>query len=256
MKIGQKTHKRLKINQLKPKVRIAAGTKTTTMQKMKNQMLSLLFVALALVSAGAQTRTLEKFDELSVTGEVDVILKSGAPAVSISTAGIDPDDVNVEVREGVLRIKVLKSLLKSDDRIKVVVSHGQLRKIRALAGANISGREPIRGDQLALKAGSGAKVKLKVAVNKLEASASEGGEIEVTGTAETQDVKVASGGQYEGYELATEYAYVGANTGGVAKITAHQLLEANANTGGVIEYKGNPAKTRFREHLTGKIREG
>jgi hypothetical protein len=199
---------------------------------------------------------LEPFDEIHAIGTVKVTLIKGTELkAEIEAKGIDYDDVNISVSEGTLKIRVLKSLIKQDENINIVVTYNRLRKIKAQAGADFLGNDILSGDQLSIRANQGSEIQLEVSVNKLEAVASEGGKINLKGKSEIVDVRTSSGGQFNALGLESDYTYATANTGGTAKVIAKELLEASANTGGVIEYKGQPTKTKMKELLSGKVKE-
>ncbi len=203
-----------------------------------------------------KTIQLNQFDEIVASGTVNVTLQKGSNYQAVVRVDkIDLDDVNISVSEGVLKIGVLKSLIKKDETVSVVVTCGKIRKIKASAGADIESNEVFQGDLLKLKAASGGDIDLIVEVNKLEAHASEGGDIHVKGSTDTQDIKTASGGSFAALDLECNNTYATANTGGIAQVVAKKTLEANANTGGVIKYKGNPEKTKMKELLSGKVME-
>lgn len=223
--------------------------------KFLGNLLMILLIGIQTVNAQTEYK-LDQFDEIIATGTVDVILQKGTThGAVVKATGIDNGDINVDVSEGILKIRVLKSLLKKGDKVEVFVTYSQIRKIKAQAGADIVAKSILTGDQLMLRANSGSEIMAEIAVNKLEAVAAEGGEINLKGKAQTQDIRTSSGGQFNAFNLICDYTYATANTGGTAKVVAKQTLEASANTGGVIEYKGNPEKTKMKELLQGKVKE-
>lgn len=217
----------------------------------------LALLLLGLLSLNAQkTVQLDYFDEIVATGAVNITLQKGTNlAAVVKVDKIDVDDVNISVSEGVLKIEVLRSLIKKNPTIDVVVTCGKLRRIKAQAGADIESNEVFVGDLIELRANSGAEIELKVEVNKLEAHASEGSHIKITGKTQTQDIRSSSGANIAALQLDCDNTYANANTGGIAKVVAKQNLEASANTGGVVKYKGKPAKTKMKELLSGKVVE-
>jgi hypothetical protein len=47
---------------------------------------------------------------------------------------------------------------------------------------------------------------------------------------------------------------VTSNTGGEAAVVANKRIEAKANTGGRVEYKGKPEDTKISDFLTGTVK--
>lgn len=199
------------------------------------------------------TMRLEHFDEIALTGIIEVTLLQGnEEKVVLTTDNFDRDDVMVRVEEGTLIIKVLKSLVK-DAKIEIQVTYQQLRRIKANAGAMVTANNPIVIDKLDLKANSGAEMELQVEVNKLKARLAEGAQIHLSGTTESQTVTASTGAIYDAYDLQSDYTYVNANTGASAEVIATKSIEATANTGGQVEYKGEPENIKTKDFLGGGV---
>ena len=92
-----------------------------------------------------------------------------------------------------------------------------------------------------------------MAQNSLEVSVSEGGDLELEGETKWQEVKVATGGTLSAYRLKAQNSIVKANTGGSAKVVATESINARANTGGSITYKGDPKKVQRKDGLSGSV---
>ncbi|MEL7222972.1 MAG: DUF2807 domain-containing protein, partial [Bacteroidota bacterium] len=156
---------------------------------------------------------------------------------------------------GQLKLSLVDGWIKDNRRLRVRVQYVDLGKIRVLAGALLDSRETISRDRLEIKAGSGAEVELDIAVNTLEASAIEGAQLELSGMAQSQYASTATGGQYDATQLAVDRTEVRANTGGEARVVANTMLDATANTGGVIRYAGDPEEKYTKSNLAGEIRK-
>jgi len=217
---------------------------------------TLVFLINAHIAYAQKTFELEPFDALTATGNFEVILEPGDTEGAILELRNAPEDeVHVKVVRGELRINFLNSLLYKDYQARVIVKYRKLRHIKGAAGARISSASPVQGDQLELRAGSGATLTLDLSVDALDATALEGGILQVKGTAESQRISAISGGAYEGFGLECARSYVRASLGGQARLVARKMLEASAHTGGSIEYKGDPQESNVKNLLTGDIRK-
>lgn len=225
------------------------------MKTISNAILAGLFLFLGLAAFAQQDeRRLDYFDAISVTGDIELILIAGEePRAAIFAEGIDPDNVSVYVKGKTLKLQLIEGLFHDDRRARIEVTYQQVRAIKASAGARVYAEAPLTGDMLDLRAASGGSMELKVEVNTLNAYASEGGIINLEGRTETQDVTTATGGRYEGLGLECGRTFVKANTGGVAEVVANLKLDANANTGGSIHYKGEPDEKYTRSVIAGDI---
>lgn len=219
-------------------------------------MTGLLFLTFTALAQDKETRKLNSFDAISVTGDIEVVLEKGSQEkAEIFAEGIPADKITIRVVRGELVIKLLNSIFYKGEHVKVTVTYDELRDISAIAGATIRADQTIKGDRLNIKVGSGANIALDIKANRLDAHAGEGGVLELTGSADTQDVTANTGGSYEGFKLDCKTTYVRSGTGGVAEVVATEELDASANTGGEIIYKGEPEKLQTKTVISGTIRK-
>jgi len=239
------------------RIRNHQSTQLNTIQLVSRLGLITLFLLLvSLAKTRAQSSTgLFPFDAISVFGNFEVILEAGEEETATIYAGNIPEDkINVFVKNGTLKIQMSTSKQFNNEEVKVVISYKMLRKVRATAGARIYARETIIGDQIYLKASSGGRIECDLQVEALEASVGEGGIIEVEGYAKSQRLGANTGGRFDGFRLEGERVYAKAGTGGSIVATATQSIDASANTGGKIEYRGNPKEKNTRT-VFGEIRK-
>jgi len=214
----------------------------------------ILFMALLPGLQAQNLRSLDDFDELNVTGNIEVVLAEGnAEAASLETENIPEDEITIKVVNGVLKVRVYDSVFYKDEQIKVYVTYRSLRAVRGNAGAIIHNKGVLESGELLVRAGAGAQVDLRVALQQLDAGASEGGQLTLEGECEEQKVTASTGGIYSGLDLECSHSYVKANTGGQAEVVARETLEAAANTGGRVRYRGNPETTSFKSVLSGEV---
>lgn len=228
------------------------------MKKISNSFLALLFIATSLTAfANPTILHLDPFDEISVSGNVNVYLESGnEESVEISEKN---HKISVEVSRGVLKIKRKKPLkIKEykDEAIDIKITYRKLRRILGASGSTISNSEAIKGDQLKLDFHSGAQGRMLVNVNDLDLSVSEGAQLKVKGKTVSQSASVSTGAVLSAHRLDSDRTYVKANTGGNANVVANELLEAKASTGGNIDYEGNPRKVKIKDTLGGNVSGG
>lgn len=211
--------------------------------------------ALTVLTAAAQADyELESFDGISATGNIKVILEQGDEETAhVRAEGIPESEVTVKVREGELKLKLINSIFYKDEEVAVYVIYRSLRSIKGHAGAQIEGANPIEADLLKVRSASGAHVSLQVAVNAIEGSASEGGILQLSGVTESQKAASATGGHYDALDLQCARTYARANTGGRTEVVANERLEASANTGGTINYRGEPATTEIKSVISGNV---
>lgn len=226
------------------------------MRKMKILFINTLLL-LATFSLGAQDSTsLETFNGISVLGNIHVTLEKGEkPQAIIETYDISEDAVSVFVKNGVLRLQLLKTIFNDCKDVNVTVIYtDELELIKANAGAEITSKEVITSKDLEIRANAGAEIDLEIAVESLDVHSGEGAEVELSGNTQHQYAMAMTGGEYDGLDLQCEETDVRANTGGQAAVLAFKSLDASANTGGSIEYQGKPDSKSINSAITGKIR--
>ena len=75
----------------------------------------------------------------------------------------------------------------------------------------------------------------------------------MTGETREFQAKTNSGGQLEAFRLKAQRVYVKSSSGGEAEVFASAYIEADANTGGSIRYKGDPDKEKINDKMWGDI---
>ncbi len=226
------------------------------MHTLLKTLIALLLLGFAITSQAQEMRKLDHFDAVSVTGDIAVTLVRGnAPSALIESEGFDVDDITLYVKGKTLKIQLIEGLFQDMGEVEITLTYTKLRAVRSSAGAQVQSADALQGDELNLRASSGGTLTVEVEVNSVEASASEGGVLAISGTTQDQEVSVSTGGSYQGLELECLRTYVKANTGGHAEVVANERLDANANTGGSIEYTGDPEIKNMRSLISGGIRK-
>lgn len=225
----------------------------------KNLILLSSAVLLLLVSLNAlQAQTEYKlgyFDAISVAGNIEVhLIKGEKESAMLETYGIPEDEVNISVNRQTLRLSLLNSVFQRSKKVRITVTYTELRSVRGNAGAMITADHILQGDFLEVRAGSGAQVMLEVDANKLDAGATEGGTLQLRGQVNSQKAQAATGGLYEAFNLISKNTYARSGTGGQMQVTALEVLDAYANLGGSIEYKGEPEERYHRKFIGGEVR--
>ncbi len=228
------------------------------MKKITNSILVLLFLTTSWSAfANITILNVDPFDEISVSGNVNVYLEMGNEE-SVEIREKD-HKITIEVSNGVLKIKrknPLKIKEYKGEPVDIKITYRKLRRVRGAAGSTISNSKKITGDQLKLDFHSGAQGRILVDVNDLDLSASEGAQLKVKGKTISQSVNVSTGAVLSAHRLDSDRTYVKATTGGNANVVANDLLEAKATTGGNIDYEGNPRKVKIKDTLGGNVSGG
>jgi len=214
----------------------------------------LIFLTYCAVNADAQDfRKLDDFDAISASGHVEVVLRPGEEnSATVYGDEVSPDEVSVYIKGSTLKIQLYDTFF-DEGPAKIEVTYKSINELRTSAGARVKHEGTLSAENLKLKASSGSQLEVMIAAKELNASVAEGAVLEIEGTVESQQVHANTGGQYLGLALECNDTTVKSNTGGEAEVVARQRLDANANTGGVIDYKGEPENKTTRSFISGGI---
>jgi len=216
----------------------------------------LLFTLLLLVSISCSFAQIEKikagrFTSIRIFGPFTVTLvKAEAAGAEIDYQGLDPEDVviNYDDRELNIKLRNQSFLDFSGDRYKsrnnlyasVTIYYTSLDNIEAKAGTIIRADQTLVAKNLTLISKMGADVRLDIKTEKLELDSSMGSEVMLTGTATTADIKSKMGSTVNASMLESQNVTVTSSMGSEVSVFAQHELNASADFGASISYKGNP----------------
>lgn len=220
-------------------------------------LIALFFLFVFLTKMAAQvTYELDEFDGVYAAGDVAVMLQPGDEfKAEVEVEGIPEDKIVVKVDRGTLKIRLLEGFFYKGEEVKVYVTYRKLREVRGSAGAYVKGSTEIEADKFEVRAASGARVELEIKADMLKGYVSEGGQLTLEGEVNAQNITANTGGQYFGLDLECARTYVRAGAGGEAEVVANEMLDAAANTGGSIDYRGNPEEKKTRVIIAGAVRK-
>ncbi len=213
---------------------------------MRILLMGFMICFMASQTAFSQTRDLNSFDKLRVSGGITVkLIKSNDTKADIDMQRGDYDDLITEVKGDVLTIKFKSKMLNwgnNNGKATIDLYYSSLESIDASAGCTIRGDDVIRSQDMDIDVSSGSTVSVEVETGDLTVDVSSGATCSLSGSADDQEVDVSSGASYRGRELASKYTNVDASSGSSATVWASERLVADASSGATIRYKGNPKK--------------
>lgn len=212
----------------------------------------LLFFSTICIAQNPIEEPLNSFSTLKVFDLVTVnLIKSDTNKIIIS--GRDAQDIEF-VQKGDL-LKVRMKVDKSFDGINtfVQVYYKEIDIIDGNEGAVIILNELVEQSQLTIQVQEGARVTGGLAVDNLNIRAVSGGIIELSGTANFQEVTVNTGGIVENEKLRSNHCTVRLQAGGEVDVYAVESADVQARAGGYIRVLGNPQKIKQRSIFGGKI---
>ncbi len=220
---------------------------------MKNRLIILmLLVSTSLLAQNPLEKNVGDFTEVKVYDLIEVnLIKAEENKVVIS--GEDVQDVQIINKNGKLKIRMNLDKIFNGDETFVEVHYRSLEIIDGNEGAFISSNELIEQDEILLKSQEGARIKVGLDVDKVEARAVTGGIIETRGRANSQEITLNTGGIYDGKGFETKNTKVNIKAAGEAEVNASGLVDATVRAGGDVEIYGNPETVKENTLFGGRI---
>lgn len=187
----------------------------------------------------AVKREVDHFNSIEASAGIEVLIAEGdEEALAVSA----PDEkwlnkLKTETVGDVLKIYLDNTWdwnVPKNWKFKVYVSYTQLEELKASSGASIKGE--VKLASLKVKQSSGGNVMLKGEVDRLTVNAN-------------------SGGFFKGYELIANYLVADVNSGGGVQVTVNKEVEAEANSGGYVSYKGNAIIRSINVNSGGSVKK-
>jgi len=222
---------------------------------MKKVLIMLLLVTTGALAQDRIEKNLGDFTDLKTYRGLQVeMIQSESPKLIIE--GNKASSVTVKNANGVLKLSLEIENTFSSDEVMVYVHYSDpISVIDANEGSNIYSDAVIEQDRVEVRAQEGARIKLELDVKTVEVVTVTGGYINLSGQAESQDVKANTGGIYKGARLKTEHTKINAATGGNAEIFASKSVDAKASTAGIIDIEGDPEQVSRKESTGGNIND-
>ena len=164
-------------------------------------------------------------------------------------------EVEVINKNGNLKLRMPFPRVLAGDNISVVVYYKKIDAIEASEGAMVGSDDVFKAAIFNLNAREGAKINLKVAVEKLNSRSVTGGILNITGTAINHEASLLTGGLLDAKDLVTSQSTVSVFAGGTAEVYATALVDAKVRAGGSIFIYGKPKQINKVTKFGGTIEE-
>ncbi|MBN1117091.1 MAG: DUF2807 domain-containing protein [Bacteroidales bacterium] len=218
----------------------------------RNLLLAITLVpVLSFAQVKGKCQRANPFLHLEVFDGIIVTLERGDEFELCEGTDTKLEDLNITLTDSILRIRKKAGVdYKGDPKIRII--YIDLQSIKGFGKADIDTRNLVRVDSLNVSLKSGALLFANLDIDYLEADVSEGCVLTAKGYADEQNLTANIKGTISAFELEGKNAKVKATSGGIIKINITENLEANASTGGYINYKGSPILDE-KTSLGGKV---
>ncbi|HSI70550.1 MAG TPA: head GIN domain-containing protein [Gillisia sp.] len=204
-----------------------------------------------------QSRTVDNYDRITVTGMMDVQLVSGKEGkIDLEGESNLLEHIETEVSGGTLKISVEKGINLQPTRnypIKIVVPFEDLDAVSLTGSGHIRGNDVIRAREFKVSVTGSGNMNLNLEVEELKGSVTGSGDVKLRGKARHLDCTVTGSGDFMAYDLRTQTTNASVTGSGDIEISVEDELEAKVSGSGDIRYKGDPKKQNFKTSGSGSV---
>lgn len=208
------------------------------------------FTSLAARAQEKQDRVVAAFEQLQVSGAVNVVLQQGPTTqVQVEAPADLRDRVITEVKDGKLLVRHQWSRKDKWDgrkanRVFVYVTCPRLSGLSVSGASDVKGQGAFTADDFTIEASGASDVVLELTAKQLKATASGASDIRLTGRVERQQVRVSGASDYRAYELQSQTANVQASGASDAYLRVEGELVAQTSGASDVHYKGSAKLVR------------
>lgn len=208
----------------------------------------------------AEKRVVGSFHGIDVATGIKLILTNGtSEEVVVSASNTEyREKIVTRVENGILKISYETKMgainkKKESKNLKAFVSFTTLNELYVSTGAEVEVEGVLTSTSLELRANTGGLVKGELNVNKLKVSQNTGSKITVSGKTGILDILSDTGSKFSGENLSAGNCFIEVSTGAGVIITVEKEMNAKANTGGYIKYKGQGGIREIKTNTGGSV---
>ena len=145
--------------------------------------------------------------------------------------------------------------LEKGKELKAYVTIKDIDALEANSGAEVTTDGNINASDIKITLSSGADFDGQVTASKLWVDQSSGSDMDIKGKVGYIEIKTSSGSDFKGYDLVSETCKADASSGSGIEITVNKDLQAEASSGGDVNYKGNASISHVSNSSGGRIKK-
>ena len=214
-----------------------------------------LFFLFSCFLVGSQTpvsKSIGDFSELKVYDLINVeLVESNENKIEIT--GEETSNVLIVQKNDVLKIKMVLNKPFSGKRTFVKLFYKKIDIIDVNEGAKVVSKSLFKQYELELKAQEGGEISVITDTKLLSIKTVTGGIINASGTTDSQNITIRTGGVYEGSSLQALNSEIKIKAGGVADVKSSELIEVRIVAGGDLIIHGKPKNIKQTKIVGGRI---
>lgn len=214
-----------------------------------------LFFLFSCFLVGSQTpvsKSIGDFSELKVYDLINVeLVESNENKIEIT--GEETSNVLIVQKNDVLKIKMVLNKPFNGKRKFVKLFYKKIDIIDVNEGAKVVSKSLFKQYELELKAQEGGEISVITDTKLLSIKTVTGGIINASGTTDSQNITIRTGGVYEGSSLQALNSEIKIKAGGVADVKSSELIEVRIVAGGDLIIHGKPKNIKQTKIVGGRI---
>lgn len=216
-----------------------------------------------IVDKNAQTRQVDEFDGISVSGAIELYVSQGDQSVAVSAAEsekVSEIETYVENRILIIRFKTKKSWWSDQwnttgRNFRAYVSAPQIKSLNLSGSGNIKIEGLLKTPELELEISGSGNISGRIKTEDLEVTQSGSSNVKLSGEATTAKFECSGSGNIISGELSIDVCTVEMSGSGNAELLINKELSAEISGSGNIRYKGDGNIINSSVAGSGKIRK-
>ncbi len=224
---------------------------------LQKSLFSIILISATLIAFGQEKeeRDVSSFTGVSLGIHGDLYLTQGSPQKVIVQAEKNLDEIETEVRDGVLRIKTdnWNSRIKG---VKIWITMPEVESLNVSGSGDLLAETSIDAEELDLKVSGSGKIKIpELKAEEIGAAISGSGDVILAGAAEEMEIRISGSGDVHAEGLKVSECGIKISGSGSCKIDATGELDVSVSGSGNVTYYNDP-QIDARVSGSGKVRKG
>ena len=187
-----------------------------------------------------ETRNIEGFSKIDVSGAVDVFVKQGdKEELTIKADENLMEYIETSVSGGELRIRPKKNI-SNYKKLDVYVVMRELEGVEASGACDVIGEGKFTSKYCELDASGASDIELEIECEGLDIDVSGASDVKLSGYSEVTDIEASGSSDVKAIKLVTKRCQISSSGASGVEIEVEKKLEVDASGASNVRYKGNP----------------
>lgn len=199
--------------------------------------------------------SLSAFHQIEANGRANIIYTQDTfQRVELKADSSQMRYIQMDVKDGKLSINIRREY-RNRRAVQIEITADSINEVDLKAGGSFESAKQFRVTDFVGKASAGADFKMDCKLSNLSMEMSAGSDARLSGECRSLTLEANAGSDFKAFDLLAQNAVVHANAGSTVKVNAVKSLEAHANSGSNIYYKGNPQLSNVDISSGGNLRK-